>query len=101
MDMFYYLSDDKNKKERFCGEFLDTPELNKWIRIDIENAPHLKEELVGKTNFAQLFSLFEEKIKKTNLIDFFCDDKDYPELKIISTILKHMRDTKGLYITII
>jgi hypothetical protein len=101
MDMFYYLSDDKNKKERFCGEFLDTPELNKWIRIDIENASYLKEELVGKTDFAQLFSLFEKKIKKTNLIDFFCDDKDYPELKIISTILKHMRDTKGLYITII
>jgi len=99
MDLFYYLAEDSKTKQRFCGEYLEEPKLNKWIRIDIQKAPHLKTELQGKNNFAHLFSLLERKIKKISLIDFFCEDKDCPELKIISTILKHMRDTKGLYIT--
>lgn len=101
--MFYYLGKDGNNTQKFCGEFLEVsnPQLNKWVKINIEKAPHLKEEIGSKADFVQLYSLFEKKIKKISLIDFFCNDEDHSELKIISTILKHMRDTKGLYITIV
>jgi len=100
MSLFYYLSDNKNKEEEFCGEYLIEPCLNKWIKVNIEKSPELKDIIYGKLNFADLFSIFEKKIKKISLINFFCNDEEHFDLKIIAGILKNMRDTNGLYITV-
>lgn len=101
MNLYYYLSNDQNKHEEFCGEYLDVPCLNKWTKLNIEKSPELKEIISGKLNFTDLFSIFEKKIKKISLINFFCDDEKHFDIKNIAIILRNMRDTDGLYITVV
>ena len=91
MNLFYYLTDDRNKEETFS---------DKWIKINIEKSPELKKEISQKSSYTELIILFNEKVKKISLIDLFCDDTEHHDLKILAKILKDMIDTNKLYVLI-